>query len=341
MRAGSCRSDISARFVLDSVVTVVDAKHIQYHVQPPSGNNVAGWAASVLAQHTEATRQIAYADTIILNKVDCVSSTELHTVSQLLGHLNPGARLIPATFGKVPVSSLLHTNSFDTHTYPLPIHCEDALGGTTEGPLAAARPPTVGATSHTHDKSVRAITLTSLVARRVLHVGDMRGWLTTLLQERWQDLFRMKGIFWAYDEADGDESTGPTAHVPRPFVIHGVHAELHGSFVDTAVDTAFRTDFQPAIVLIGRHLDGPALEHALHDACNESSHELQRSLAAHGIHAVSPSPSSGACDQADTHCEGKECGHEHAHEHAGGHEDARSAARSMRQRRRATGAHGA
>lgn len=328
-------SDISARFVLDSVVTVVDTKHIQYHVRPPSGNSMSGWTASVLAQQTEATRQIAYADTIIVNKTDCVSSAELQTVSQLLSQLNPGARLIPATFGKVPVTSLLHTNSFDTHTYPLPIHSQDRSVATPTGTGPAMLTP-ADVPLHVHDKSVRAITLTSIVSHRVLRVSDVRRWLTALLQEQWQDLFRVKGIFWAYDETDGDNSSGPTAHVPRPFVIHGVHAELHGSFVDTSVDTAFRTDFQPAIVLIGRHLVGGTLERALHDACSESSHELQRSLAAHGIHTTSAPLQRDMHDPSHAHCVDSEVCHEHGPEHKhGAAAFPPTAAASSRQRRAA------
>ena len=56
------RPEVGASLYLDGVVTVVDALHVQSRLEDKSDSGQPG----------EAVQQIAYADRIVLNKVDLV-----------------------------------------------------------------------------------------------------------------------------------------------------------------------------------------------------------------------------------------------------------------------------
>src|SRR6202012_1393581 len=73
--------DVKSKSRLDAVVTVADAK----------------WLAARLRDAPEAKNQIAFADVIILNKVDLVSAAELAEVEARIRAINPYARLHKAT----------------------------------------------------------------------------------------------------------------------------------------------------------------------------------------------------------------------------------------------------
>src|SRR3990167_8320764 len=65
--------DVKARTELDSVTTVVDAKHLPLR----------------LADSKEAVEQIAFADQIVLNKTDLVTEAELKSVEAAIRRINP------------------------------------------------------------------------------------------------------------------------------------------------------------------------------------------------------------------------------------------------------------
>ena len=82
---------------LDSVTTVVDAKHVQLR----------------LADSREALEQIAFADQIVLNKTDLVSEDELREVEARLRRLNPLAPIHRAQRSNVPLDTILGRGGFD------------------------------------------------------------------------------------------------------------------------------------------------------------------------------------------------------------------------------------
>ena len=70
--------DVRSQTFLDSVVTVVDAKHIDQH-----------WESE------EVQEQIAFADVILLNKTDLVSTQALENLKQKIQSMNVMAKLYP------------------------------------------------------------------------------------------------------------------------------------------------------------------------------------------------------------------------------------------------------
>src|SRR6185312_9476294 len=89
--------DVRAKTQLDSVTTVVDAKHLLLR----------------LADSREAAEQVAFADQIILNKTDLVDEAELAQVERLIRRLNPLAPIHRAQRSNVPLNQVLGRGSFD------------------------------------------------------------------------------------------------------------------------------------------------------------------------------------------------------------------------------------
>ncbi|HZC17269.1 MAG TPA: GTP-binding protein, partial [Caulobacteraceae bacterium] len=89
--------DVKAKTVLDSVTTVVDAKHV----------------LARLDDSREAREQIAFADQIVLNKTDLVSEDELRRVEARVRKLNPLAPIHRAERSNVALSAILGRGGFD------------------------------------------------------------------------------------------------------------------------------------------------------------------------------------------------------------------------------------
>lgn len=96
---------------LDNIVTVVDALRMATEF----GCGDALLSDSVDEEDIESLliQQIEFCSTIILNKVDKVTSEQLGRVKAMIKTLQPKARIIEASFGKVAVSDILNTNAYD------------------------------------------------------------------------------------------------------------------------------------------------------------------------------------------------------------------------------------
>jgi len=93
---------IQDNFRIDSVVCLVDAKHIGVHldeVKPEGDVN-------------EAESQVAFADRILLNKLDLVTSEELKEVEDRIRSMNSFATLIKTEKSRAPLDQVLGLNSF-------------------------------------------------------------------------------------------------------------------------------------------------------------------------------------------------------------------------------------
>ncbi|MEY4514943.1 MAG: hypothetical protein RLZZ450_7065, partial [Pseudomonadota bacterium] len=84
-------------FSLDGIVTLVDAKHVQLHLDDSS----------------ECKEQIAFADVLVLNKCDLVSASELDRIERRVRGMNAMARVLRATNANVPIADVLDVGGFD------------------------------------------------------------------------------------------------------------------------------------------------------------------------------------------------------------------------------------
>lgn len=166
-----------AKTQLDAVVTVVDAKYISEH-----------WESS------EAQEQIAFADVILLNKTDLVSSDVLQALENKVRGMNAIATIHYTKNCDIPIDTLLGVQAFDL---------QNAL---------SIDPAFLEEEAHEHDNSVFSVAITD---SGTIDSDKLNRWLYQTVQAKGADIFRIKGIL------DVDNA-------PRRFVCQGVHMTLDG-----------------------------------------------------------------------------------------------------------------
>ena len=229
--------DVRAKTRLDSVTTVVDAKHVLLRLEDSK----------------EAREQIAFADQIVLNKTDLVPEAELRHVEARLRRLNPLAPIHRATRSDVPLETVLGRGGFDLdrilelepeflsppHGEPGHVHdehCDHDHGN--------------GHDHHDHGHVLDDITGVSLRFDRPLDGDKVTRWLNETLQTQGPDILRAKGILDVKGEA-------------RRLVFQAVHMLLEGDFQRPWRDNEARYS---RMVFIGRNLDEAALRRGF-EAC--------------------------------------------------------------------------
>ncbi|MEC0623719.1 GTP-binding protein [Staphylococcus warneri] len=155
---------LSEIFEVDSIVTVVDSKHVTRH----------------LDDQDEAQEQIAFADVIILNKTDLVSNDDLISLEQRLVNINPAAKRLHARDCKINLKDILGINTFDVNRkFEIDPHfLEDHH-------------------RHHHDDKVSSIAFRE---EKPLDLAKVDHWMSYLVGEKGEDLLRYKGILYIKGE---------------------------------------------------------------------------------------------------------------------------------------------
>lgn len=148
---------IASRYLLDAVVTVVDAKH----------------AMQQLDQHEVVQQQIGFADRLLLSKSELLDAAALAAVHQRLRAINPRASLAEVHFGETPLAELLDIRAFNL----------DAI-------LAIAPDFLDGQHHHHHD----AIGSFVFRADRPFDGGKLAEFMGSIIEVYGNDLLRYKGI---------------------------------------------------------------------------------------------------------------------------------------------------
>ena len=198
---------VKAKTRLDAIVTVVDAKHLPER----------------LKDSAEAAEQIAFADVIVLNKTDLVTTEELEAVEAQIRHINRFATIHRTQRSAVAIDQVLNRGAFDLNRI-LGMH-PDFLSGEDE---------------HEHNDDVRSM---SFEVEAPIDPEKFNAWIGLLLQEKGQDLLRTKGIL----HYQGDD---------RRFAFQAVHMIADGDFIGPAKDGDARVS---RLVFIGRNLNRPQL----------------------------------------------------------------------------------
>ena len=92
--------EIAESYLLDSILTLVDAKH----------------AVGQLNDRQEARRQIGFADQIFISKTDLVAKDEVDALMHRIKHMNPRAPQQAVHFGKVSLSDVFDLRGFNLNT---------------------------------------------------------------------------------------------------------------------------------------------------------------------------------------------------------------------------------
>ena len=96
---------------LDNVVSVVDAKRLVDEFT--SGDSLLKNNIDDEDIENLLIQQIEFCNTIILNKVDEITEEEKKKVIAVVRQLQPEAKMIEANYGKVEISDILDTHSYD------------------------------------------------------------------------------------------------------------------------------------------------------------------------------------------------------------------------------------
>ncbi len=235
--------DVSDAARLDAIVTVADAK----------------WLLDRLRDAPEAKNQIAFADVILLNKIDLVSPAESREVQARIRAINPYAKLHLTQNCRVPVGDVLDRGAFDldrimeiephfleTDDDDHHEHDDDHEHRHDEGDHVATdehghKVHRHGGLKHYHDEEMQSV---SLSAEADLDPQRFMPWFSDLTQREGMNILRSKGVL-AFQNS------------PLRFVVQGVHM-----LVDGAHQRPWRPDEprRSRLVLIGRNLDADRLK---------------------------------------------------------------------------------
>jgi G3E family GTPase len=89
--------ELKEQFVVDAIVTLVDARHFEQH----------------LGELKEPAIQVGFADVVILNKTDLVSETDLARIEHKIRGINGTARVHRTQNAVVPIDVVLGLGAFD------------------------------------------------------------------------------------------------------------------------------------------------------------------------------------------------------------------------------------
>jgi G3E family GTPase len=200
--------DVNEAARLDAVVTVADAK----------------WLLERLKDAPEAKNQIAFADVILINKIDLVSSEELKQVEARIRAINAYAKLHFTQHCAVPIVDVLDRNAFDLSRI-----LDIAPDFLEEGH------------HHHHDDEIQSL---AFQIDGAVEPEKFMPWIHDLTQRDGAKILRCKGIVAFPNE-------------PQRFVFQGVHMILDG---DLHGDWKAGEKPQSRVVFIGRNLDKAVIQ---------------------------------------------------------------------------------
>ncbi|RJF92845.1 GTP-binding protein [Noviherbaspirillum saxi] len=231
-------NDVARQVSLDGVVTLVDAVHIESHLDDPM----------LQGMDNQAVDQIVAADRIIINKTDLVDAATVAALAVRIRKINEGAQILRSSHAKVDLTAILGIGGFsssspivaDPHFLDEHDHvCDDSCGHDHDHDDGHAHADH----GHMHDPSVASV---SLVFDRPFDRQRLSDYVHGLVAVHGDDIFRLKGII----EIEGDS---------RRYVLQGVHRILELKPAD-AWESSTRTS---KFVFIGRNLDRSELHSAL------------------------------------------------------------------------------
>jgi G3E family GTPase len=151
--------EIANYYLLDSILTVVDAKH----------------APQQLDEFHEAQEQVGFADRILMSKTDLVSETEVDTLSKRLKRMNPRAPIKKVDFGKAPIDEVLDIRGFNLNA------------------ILELDPEFLVDSHHEHHDEVESFVFKS---DKPFDGDKLEQFLSGMIQVYGPDLLRYKGVLW-------------------------------------------------------------------------------------------------------------------------------------------------
>ena len=151
--------DIGGYYLLDSILTVVDAKH----------------APAQLDEFTEAQQQVGFADKILLSKTDLTQEEENEKLIKRIRKMNPRAQVTKVHFGNTPIGEILDIRGFNLNA------------------ILELDPEFLGDTHHEHHDEVESFVFRS---DKPFNGDKLEQFLSGMIQVYGPDLLRYKGVLW-------------------------------------------------------------------------------------------------------------------------------------------------
>ncbi len=151
--------DIGNYYLLDSILTVVDAKH----------------GDQTLNEFREAQEQVGFADRILLSKSDLVSESEADALSTRIRRMNPRAEVSKVHFGEVPIAEVLDIRGFNLNA------------------ILELDPEFLVDAHHDHHDEVESFVFRS---EKPFNGDKLEQFLSGMIQVYGPDLLRYKGVLW-------------------------------------------------------------------------------------------------------------------------------------------------
>jgi G3E family GTPase len=149
--------DIGNYYLIDSIVTLVDAKH----------------AEKQLDDFREAQEQVGFADRILLSKTDLASAGDVERLKARLTKMNPRAPIRQVNFGETPLADILDIRGFNLNA------------------ILEIAPGFLEETEHEHDDAVHSFVFRS---DRPFDGAKLEAFLSGMIQTYGPDLLRYKGV---------------------------------------------------------------------------------------------------------------------------------------------------
>ena len=151
--------EIGNYYLLDSIITLVDAKH----------------APKQLDEFHEAQEQVGFADRILLSKTDLVSEEETSSLSKRLKRMNPRAPIKKVHFGEAPIGEVLDIRGFNLNA------------------ILQLDPEFLTDSHHEHHDEVESFVFKS---DKPFDGQKLEQFLSGMIQVYGPDLLRYKGVLW-------------------------------------------------------------------------------------------------------------------------------------------------
>ena len=211
---------VAENYNLDGIITVVDAKHIVQHLDDEKPEGI----------ENESVEQLAFADRIMLNKIDLVDEDELANVESRIKSINGFAPIFHTQNSIIDPKQLINIGAFDL---------EKTLEMDPEFLDTEAE--------HEHDDRV---TSTSMKFEGELNVNKLERYIGKLMREYGEKLFRYKGVL-------------AVKGIDEKYVFQGVHMLFGGDFSrDIGLWKEGETR-ECRFVFIGKDLDHEELQQGL------------------------------------------------------------------------------
>jgi G3E family GTPase len=151
--------EIGNYYLLDSIITLVDAKH----------------APKQLDEFHEAQEQVGFADRILLSKTDLTNEDETHRLMERLRRMNPRAPIKKVHFGDAPLAEVLDIRGFNLNA------------------ILELDPQFLTDTAHEHHDEVESFVFRS---DKPFNGDKLEQFLSGMIQLHGPDLLRYKGVLW-------------------------------------------------------------------------------------------------------------------------------------------------